>query len=648
MKQFKTILTILSILVFVVIAAFGVSYFLETQKNVDPEGSKAAIPCVEDTDCGGGYICSGGFCSSADCENEGSQCGSGVTCCGALECLPLSSSSLYSCQQPNGKSRTNCQGDNSVCNTNEVCDTRNTPNICSSNALAACYQLPAGKTVSCLDISINNKQCIFQNKADGTSCPYIGVNNATCISGKCTAPTPTPPDQTCENEGSQCGSGVTCCSGLSCLPLNGSATLYSCQIANTKTINNCQGDSTICPSNAVCDTEVSPNVCSSDTAKMCKNYPANTTTTCLDIQIQSQQCKYTNKADGTACYLPNTASATCVAGKCTARTAIVGCNQQCYGDNDCIAGLSCMVVSLDTKKCRNPQNFSSETCASPKSTTNCQGDNSVCTTSQRCDTTVTPNICSSDITKVCTQIPSGKSASCLNITITNQACDYSASKADGTTCGTNQICQAGACVNIPTINYSTVKGLNLKVKLANRAEKSGYTYPTTFIGVWRDTGTKTMLEYKIVGLTGNTTYNDAAFLTANGTATYTLLDTDYIIIKPEGYLSKAYQIKNITIENNVMKITDTTAYEGGDTILDIGSFDTVNILDRAFYKTFFGRDSAYDYYYLDYNGDTIVNILDGSLQNKSEGKSGATKNFEAAINPMRTALETHLFKSIKK
>lgn len=283
-----------------------------------------------------------------------------------------------------------------------------------------------------------------------------------------------------------------------------------------------------------------------------------------------------------------------------------------------------------------------------KTRNNCQGDHSICELTERCYTGVTPNRCSGTASEVCT-VPTGKTAACVNLTIANRTCG-STDRPDGTNCGTTgQICQAGICTNPPTTDYSKVKGIDLKVKLGKRTEKSGYTYPTAFVGVWRDSGTTSkMLTYKITGFARNVEYKDTAFLSQNGTAAYTLTGEDYLIIKPESYLSKAYKIKALTITNNTIVLNDAGDYLAGDTIIDTGTFDSINVRDYVFFRDFFGRDNTYDYYYIDYNGNGSVTIHDAVEYRNNLGKAGATKDLNPlVINAIQTAMEGSLYKVIK-
>lgn len=281
--------------------------------------------------------------------------------------------------------------------------------------------------------------------------------------------------------------------------------------------------------------------------------------------------------------------------------------------------------------------------------TNCLGNNAVCASNQICKTTVTPNVCTANASEVCT-LTANKSANCVLLTIVNRACVVT-DKANGTSCGTaGETCQSGLCTNPTTTNYATVKGINLTVNLGKRKEKANYTYPTAFIGVWRDAGANSkMLTSKVVGLAKNIQYVDAAFLSGNGTAEYTLTGEDYLIIKPEGYLSKAYKLKSLTIQSNTTIVKNETAeFLAGDTIMDTGTFDSVNVRDYVFFRDFFGRDNTYDYYYIDFNGSGNITIHDAVEFRNNLGKTGATKDLNPlVINAIQTAMEGSLYKVIK-
>ena len=101
MKKTKLILTILGVLGFLSVAAFGAAYYIQQQQNIDPDGSKAAVMCTTDFECNGG-VCRNGYCTAlTQCEGESSQCGvpGADPCCTGLECKPMTGSNTYSCQK---------------------------------------------------------------------------------------------------------------------------------------------------------------------------------------------------------------------------------------------------------------------------------------------------------------------------------------------------------------------------------------------------------------------------------------------------------------------------------------------------------------------------------------------------------------------
>lgn len=309
----------------------------------------------------------------------------------------------------------------------------------------------------------------------------------------------------------------------------------------------------------------------------------------------------------------------------------------------------------------------------------CNGDNNTCADNEICDTST--NKCSANASRLCVGsiLSEYKSASCLDFNITNHICSYK-DKANGTVCSLNGSCRNGYCVEgtnptpVPTptpvvqvqpnlvvtpisptpvpvsaTNYSDIKTLKLNIRLGSRPEQSNYTYPTIFVGIWREEGDNSkFLVNKVFQLSKNVLLEDTTLLSQNGNG-YTLDQNDYLVIKPEGYLSKAYQLKNLNIPQNVINLFDTTPYIAGDVVYGKGTFDSVNTRDRAFYKTFFGRDNKYDYYYMDFNGDGSVNILDGGMMYNNDGKTGDTRNLNELIIPaMESALERELYKIIPK
>jgi hypothetical protein len=309
----------------------------------------------------------------------------------------------------------------------------------------------------------------------------------------------------------------------------------------------------------------------------------------------------------------------------------------------------------------------------------CNADSSVCNNFEVCDTTVIPNRCSTSTMKMCntTIIPASKSQKCIDFDIQNHQCTLK-DLPDGTVCGAGKICISGLCqlspnttptpvatptpitaTNMPTpattpvpiaaTNYSAIKTLNINIRLGNRPFQNGYIYPINFVGVWREAGENSrFLTYQIAVLANNTSLNDTTLLAENGN-TYTLDPNDYLIIKPEGYLSKAYKLKDINIPQNVITLDDPNPFLAGDSVMGKGTFDIINIRDKAFFKTFFGKNSQYDYYYMDYNGDGNVNILDGGLMNNNEGESGASKDLNPLIIPaIESVMEAKIYKVISK
>ena len=339
---------------------------------------------------------------------------------------------------PNGQS---C-GNNLYCNSGNCAAC--TPNAPCVPFINACHTGSA----SCIDGGI------FCNDTDasappGTSCGTNQVcdNTGTCVG--CTA------NASCNPGGNVCQAGVTSCA-------TGAATCVSAvnvpngtpcgtnQVCNGGTCNDCQSNAscnpggntcvtgyvdctsgapvctkngvaaagTACGSNQVCDGNGGCGACTAGTT--CNpggNVCQTGTTSC---STGSATCtSVSNVADGTSCG----SNQVCAGGSCVACTAGVACNPN---GNVCLAGHT--------------------SCASGASvcvSDGYSGNGVSCGTNQVCNTGVcTP--CTAGV--ACS--PNG--TSCETGTTTcgtgSSTCQFNANVADGTSCGSSQVCSGGSCV----------------------------------------------------------------------------------------------------------------------------------------------------------------------------------------------------------
>jgi hypothetical protein len=214
----------------------------------------------------------------------------------------------------------------------------------------------------------------------------------------------------------------------------------------------------------------------------------------------------------------------------------------------------------------------------------------------------------------------------------------------------------------PADSLSSTQGLSLQIGLDYRADAPGYranAHPVVFVGVWRPE-TATMLTHKIVSMNAlgvvDAVQLSSMFNQVNSSSSTPLKSTDLLIVKPEAFLSKIYTLGSQTIQGNLVTVKDTVNYLSGDSVVDLGTFDIVNVRDYAFAKSYYGAgfrssgdEASYDVYYLDFNGDKRVTVADYvAYNNQHLGEVGAIAEYNdpAMMQEVERLLRKSLYKVI--
>ncbi len=197
---------------------------------------------------------------------------------------------------------------------------------------------------------------------------------------------------------------------------------------------------------------------------------------------------------------------------------------------------------------------------------------------------------------------------------------------------------------------SSAKNLVAKVYLEGRSvngstSQLGYYNPTVFVGLWRPSQKKFVISKIVESPTSGNVKVSNFFTTAPK-------EEDVIIIKPESYLSKDVELKDSSLytvkSNGDLELNDLSPYLAGDVIVDIGSFDKVNVRDYVFYRSYFGSGRDYIVYYLDYNGNNRVDIFDFGYYINNINKRGASEKYGLdMIKNIENAISSELYKVIR-
>jgi len=241
----------------------------------------------------------------------------------------------------------------------------------------------------------------------------------------------------------------------------------------------------------------------------------------------------------------------------------------------------------------------------------------------------------------------------------NSAC----TQRDGVGDNTGGCTTAGAaCASVtpPTINYGVVKDLTSVIRLDKRTNQEGivstigHAHPNIYVGLWRPSTNK-MLTQALTKTAADGNLSIPNFFSKNGINNdvgYVLEKTDLIIIKPESYLSQAFEIQKgvMSTDGKSIQVKDLTKpYLGGDLLIDIGSFDVVNIRDYVLMRNYYGSPSGQkqDQYYLDYNGNGYIDVRDFALYNTNLGKKGTTETLNRGVIDILTDfVKTSLYQVI--
>lgn len=340
------------------------------------------------TTCGTNMVCSGGVCS---------PCTAGLACSGQPD--PLCHAGTSSCATGssvcvNGTALANgttC-GSNQVCN-GGACTTCASGDACTTQPDTLCH-------LGVHDCSTGTQQCINGAAVpNGTSCG----SNMVCNGGVCTSCTA---GQACTGQPDPlCHAGTTSCATGTSVCVNGTA------LAN----------GTVCGTNMVCNA----GVCSACTAGLsCTGQPdplchAGTTSCASGTSVCANGAALAN---GTACG----SNQVCNAGACTTCASGDACTTQ----PDTLCHLGMHDCSTGTQQCING--------AALANGTSC-GTSQVCNAGS-CVGCVAGDACTTQPDVLC-------HLGVHDCSTGTQQCIDGANRPDGTSCGTDQVCNSGSCVS---------------------------------------------------------------------------------------------------------------------------------------------------------------------------------------------------------
>ncbi len=347
------------------------------------------------TSCGAGQVCDGnGFCGSCTagmaCSGNPNPCYAGVTSC---------ASGMSACVDNLASPR----GTGVSCGAGLVCNASNTCVACSAGV--SCATNPSICRNGITSCSTGAQVCIddVTSKNAGLSC---GSNQVCNGAGGCVACVA---GQSCNTNPTACLTGVTSCS---------TGSQVCVDTATPKTPGTSCGTNQVCTSSGICAACTAGQACSGNPNSACfagTTSCASGTQTCIDG---------TQTPAGTSCGANQVCNS---AGVCTACTA----GSNCSGNpSACRKGITSCTTGTQT--CIDGANQPGGlTCGSNQV---CDGNGfcGACTAGQACATN--PNSgCFNGVT------------SCTTGTTT---CVDGSAKAVGTTCGTNQVCNAAnQCVS---------------------------------------------------------------------------------------------------------------------------------------------------------------------------------------------------------
>ena len=396
--------------------------------------------------CGNNLVCRGGLCVTCTpgtpCSTNSDQCVEGEMVCGAA-----SSCANSTRQRPAGSS---C-GAGQVCTSSGMCITCDEGATCSGNPSSPCVQgvvRCSSGAASCVDgpAAPTGIACGVDRVCVGGNCLQCQANaacasnpGAPCRRGLTTCgTTPGCIDGTNAPAGTTCGTNQVCSTtgtcgactaGASCTTNPGSACrrgVIECSSGAPVCVDDAvKPAGTSCGTNQVCTATGSCVACTAGGS--CTTNPGSACRQgVLSCATGAQACvDGAPKAAGTNCGAGQVCDANGFCGACTAGNACTSnpgapCKS---GVIDCSTGMT---------RCIDSTNVAAGTSCGPDQVCNSSGSCVACVASTPCTTNPTPG-CKTGVTACTTGA---------------QTCVDSGNRAAGTSCGTNQVCNAtGACVS---------------------------------------------------------------------------------------------------------------------------------------------------------------------------------------------------------
>jgi hypothetical protein len=406
-----------------------------------------ATQLTNGTSCGTDLVCNGGLCSVCSagdaCTNDPDLCHTGVTSCasGTQSCVPTTTN------EPDG---TSCGADLvcnggacSACSAGDPCTTD--PDPCHTG-LTSC----ASGTQTCVASTTN--------EPDGTSCGAGQVcNGGVCSACSAGDPCTTDPDP-CHTGVTSCASGTPTCVASTTNEPNGTG-CGTDQVCNG-------GVCSPCAAGQACATNLDP--CLGGTTSC-----ASGTQSCVDDPGSPEP-------NGTICGTGQV----CNAGACTACSAGEACATNpgvCYeGVTSCASGTQACVDSPTPKapgtSCGTDQVCNGGTCSACSAGGACATDPDPCHTgtfscatgTQTCVATTTnePNgtgcgtdqvcnggACTTCVANAACQNPGSCLAGTTSCSTGTSVCvDGPTPLPEGTSCGASSLCSGGACTSVRTVS----------------------------------------------------------------------------------------------------------------------------------------------------------------------------------------------------
>jgi hypothetical protein len=413
--------------------------------------------CTPDDPCHEGALdCSGG---TPECQDTGdplavgSACGTDQVCSASGECVDCADGETCTPDLP-------CKAGSITCNTGApVCaETGNLPNgtscgednVCSDGACVPCEAglacVPDSEPCHSGEwVCSPSPECgdTGDSVSNGTACGTDHVcNHGECTA--CTADAPCTPSTPCKTGVVSCDTGASVCVESGNAP-NGSS-CGSNLVCSDGECEACSAGSACVPANPCHDGELSCNTGTPSCVDAGTNL-SNGTSCGTNLVCKNGSC--VSCTEGNACTPSNpchSGQTSCETGSSTcsdtgaALTDGTGCglNKVCNGGDcvSCTAGASCSPSSCRT------------------GTTSCESGSQTCVASGNVanGTSCGSNkVCNAGSCVSCTAGVSCSYATCQNGTTScstgSSVCTFSSNAANGTSCGTNKVCSGGSCVS---------------------------------------------------------------------------------------------------------------------------------------------------------------------------------------------------------